>query len=98
MCVATTWLCYLPDPPAQRRAKEGLAAGDTDPLLDNLSDEEYVFSEEPAELVAARHALAAYTARQGEEEPPGVCVGLRGGGVAMLCGLRLAMSCVEHTQ
>lgn len=32
---------------------------------------QYVCDVEPAELVEARKRLAAYTARAGEEEPPG---------------------------
>lgn len=60
----------------QRRERLGLAPGDTDPALDELSDEEYVFREEPEELVAARARLAAFTARPGEEEPTG---GAQGG-------------------
>lgn len=63
-----TWLCSLC---LQRRAALGLAPGDTDPALDDLSDEEWVVGEEPPELEAARSALAAYTARDGEEELPG---------------------------
>jgi hypothetical protein len=60
-------------PALQRRERLGLAPGDSDPALDELSDEEYVFREEPEELVAARARLAAYTGRPGEEEPPGGC-------------------------
>lgn len=37
------------------------------------SDEEYVIVEEPEELRKAREKLAAYSARVGEEEPPGGC-------------------------
>lgn len=55
----------------QRREILGLPPGDTDPALDDMSDEEYVLVEEPPELVEARKKLAAFTARQNEEEPPG---------------------------
>ena len=55
----------------QRREALGLEPGDTDPALEELSDEEYQFEEEPAELKAARERLAAFTPRQGEEEPTG---------------------------
>lgn len=71
----------------QRRAMLGLPEGDTDPFFDTLkdqdgpqddqaaagsdSDEEYEFEQEPPELLAARQQLAAFTARPGEEEPPG---------------------------
>lgn len=55
----------------QRREREGLAAGDTDPALDELSDDDYVFQEEPPELVAARNQLAGFTAQPGIEEPAG---------------------------
>jgi len=54
---------------AKRRQALGLPPGDTDPALDAFDDEEYVFDEEPQELVEARQRLAAYTARAGEEEP-----------------------------
>eukprot|EP00195_Chlamydomonas_chlamydogama_P005405 CAMPEP_0202891828 /NCGR_PEP_ID=MMETSP1392-20130828/1781_1 /ASSEMBLY_ACC=CAM_ASM_000868 /TAXON_ID=225041 /ORGANISM="Chlamydomonas chlamydogama, Strain SAG 11-48b" /LENGTH=445 /DNA_ID=CAMNT_0049575687 /DNA_START=22 /DNA_END=1359 /DNA_ORIENTATION=+ len=54
----------------KKREMLGLPAGDSDPALEELSDEEYQFLEEPPELVAARERLAAYTAREGEEEPP----------------------------
>ncbi|GLC39430.1 Leucine-rich repeat-containing protein oda7 [Pleodorina starrii] len=53
----------------ERRKRLGLPEGDTDPALDNLSDGEYEFEEDPPELVEARQRLAAYTARPGEEEP-----------------------------
>jgi hypothetical protein len=36
----------------------------------DMDDEEYVFLEDPPELVEARKRLAAYASRQGEEEPP----------------------------
>ena len=55
----------------QRREREGRTPGDTDPDLDDLSDDEYKFVEEPPELTAARERLAAYTGRVNEEEPPG---------------------------
>lgn len=61
----------LPDMHAQRRENLGLPPGDTDPALDELSDDEYTFLEDPPELVEARSRLAAYTYRQGEEEPAG---------------------------
>ncbi|KAG2449026.1 hypothetical protein HYH02_005778 [Chlamydomonas schloesseri] len=53
----------------ERRKRMGLPDGDTDPALDDMSDGEYEFEEEPEELVQARQRLAAYTARPGEEEP-----------------------------
>lgn len=52
----------------RKRERLGLAPGDTDPDLEAMSDEEYVFEEDPPELVEARNRLAAYTARDGEEE------------------------------
>ena len=55
----------------QRRENLGLPPGDTDPALDELSEDEYTFLEDPPELVEARSRLAAYTYRQGEEEPAG---------------------------
>ncbi len=55
----------------QRRENLGLPAGDTDPTLEELSDDEYTHLEDPPELVEARKRLAAYTYRQGEEEPAG---------------------------
>lgn len=58
-------------PVTQRRKRMGLPDGDTDPALDDMSDGEYEFDEEPEELVEARQRLAAYTARPGEEEPAG---------------------------
>lgn len=60
-----------PPRPPQRRQQLGLSDGDSDPALDDLSDEEWVPGEEPAELEEARRALAAYGAREGEEELPG---------------------------
>ena len=65
-----------PNPPSspicvQRRENLGLPPGDTDPALDELSDDEYTFLEDPPELVEARSRLAAYTYRQDEEEPAG---------------------------
>ena len=67
------WLtiaCALSLPP-QRREALGLPPGDTDPTFEEFSDEEYVHLEDPPELVEARNRLAAYTYRQGEEEPAG---------------------------
>ena len=55
----------------QRREALGLPPGDTDPTFEEFSDEEYVHLEDPPELVEARNRLAAYTYRQGEEEPAG---------------------------
>ncbi len=55
----------------RKRERLGLAPGDTDPDLEAMSDEEYVFEEDPPELVEARNRLAAYTARDGEEEDAG---------------------------
>ncbi len=52
----------------------GLPAGDTDPILDNMSDaddDDFEVPAEPQELKDARAALAAYTSRPGEDEPPG---------------------------
>lgn len=45
------------------------AVGDSS---DSSSDTEYEFENEPPELLIARQQLAAYTARPGEEEPPGM--------------------------
>ncbi|PNH10461.1 Leucine-rich repeat-containing protein ODA7 [Tetrabaena socialis] len=56
----------------ERRKRLGLPEGDTDPALEDFSDGEYEFDEEPQELVDARQRLAAYTARPGEEEPADV--------------------------
>ena len=53
----------------KKRERLGLAPGNTDPMLDQLSDSEYNFDEEPRELIDARKRLAAYSARPGEEEP-----------------------------
>ncbi|KAG1675504.1 hypothetical protein FOA52_001803 [Chlamydomonas sp. UWO 241] len=71
---------------AARRAAQGLPPGDTDPALDDFDDSEYVFDEDPPELVEARKRLAAYTGRDGEEEPPELSAARRevaagGGGV-----------------
>lgn len=55
----------------QRRQMLGLPDGDTDPMLDDISDTEVDLDEEPAELIEARKKLAAYTYMQGEEEPAG---------------------------
>ena len=66
--------CLIPPPSpicVQRRENLGLPPGDTDPALDELSEDEYTFLEDPPELVEARSRLAAYTYRQGEEEPAG---------------------------
>ncbi|MEW5310994.1 MAG: hypothetical protein WDW38_002744 [Sanguina aurantia] len=53
----------------QRRINAGLPQGEQDPALEGMgSDEEYELDVEPAELVAARSRLAAYTGRPGEEE------------------------------
>lgn len=50
----------------QKREEQGLEAGDTDPMLDDLSDEEWQFDEDPPELVAAREKLDQYlAAKQG---------------------------------
>lgn len=57
----------------------GLPDGDTDPTLDDLSDTEYEFLEDPPELVEARNRLAAYTSRPGEEEPAGGTLGFGSG-------------------
>lgn len=54
----------------KRREALGLPPGDEDPALIDMDDEEYIFLEDPPELVEARKKLAAYAARQGEEEPP----------------------------
>ncbi|GAX82416.1 hypothetical protein CEUSTIGMA_g9844.t1 [Chlamydomonas eustigma] len=53
----------------KRREALGLPPGDTDPALDEYSDEEYTFLEDPPELIEARNKLAAYTYREGHEEP-----------------------------
>lgn len=58
---------------SQKRERLGLPPGDTDPDLDDMSSDEYVFIEDPPELVAARERLAQYTsAHSNEEEPRGV--------------------------
>jgi len=62
----------------QRRETLGLPPGDTDPSLEEFSDEEYTFLEDPPELVEARKSLAAYTYRQGEEEPADLLAARRG--------------------
>lgn len=49
----------------------GMPPGESDPALEEFSDDDYEFEKEPEELVAARKRLAAYTGRAGEEEPPG---------------------------
>ena len=54
----------------KRREALGLPPGDEDPALEGMDDEEYVFLEDPPELVEARKRLAAYSSREGEEEPP----------------------------
>jgi hypothetical protein len=52
--------------PTQRRAMLGLPPGDTDPLLDDMSDGEPDF-EEPMELVDARARLAELVHARGGE-------------------------------
>lgn len=54
----------------KRREALGLLPGDADPALEGMDEEEYQFLEDPPELVEARKRLAAYTAREGEEESP----------------------------
>ena len=50
----------------QKREEQGLEAGDTDPMLDDLSDEDWQCEEDPPELVAAREKLEQYlAAKQG---------------------------------
>ncbi len=53
----------------RRREALGLPPGETDPALDEISDDEWTPLEDPPELVEARARLAAYTYREGEEEP-----------------------------
>lgn len=38
----------------KRREALGLPPGDTDPALEQMSDEEYVFEEDPPELIEVR--------------------------------------------
>jgi hypothetical protein len=74
----------------QRREREGKPPGDTDPALDELSDGEYEFKEEPTELRTARERLAAYQAvsscSTGE--------GHEGGGGGELAAAAAASECV----
>lgn len=60
----------VPTRPPQRREMLGLPPGDTDPMLDDMSDEEPKF-EEPMELVDARARLAALVAARGADAMSG---------------------------
>lgn len=57
----------------QRREALGLAPGITDPFLDTVDDNEWIFPEEPEELRVARARLSAYQALiQEEKSLPGI--------------------------
>ena len=61
-------MCFLVR--VQRRQRLG-REGEGDPDLDTMSDSEWEFQEDPAELVDARNRLAVFACTPGEVEPPG---------------------------
>ena len=96
-------LCTSQTTVLQRREMLGLPAGDTDPLLDGMSDGEPDF-EEPMELVDARARLAQLVHAQGGEalagardegRRPPAAHALRSPSVCQGKGLGLAQMC--HT-
>lgn len=72
-CTPTCWRSPASVAPAslQRRDMLSMPPGDTDPMLDGVSDTEPDLEVEPHELVVARARLAGVVAIQGGAPAPG---------------------------